>query len=841
VIAFLDTYLVRAGIKDFKEKRIAGDPSVITTAALVLGKGKDAEELMDLSQSVATAYPITAPWLDLYASAFNRDGTHYIGSWGYARGGAYMLLSLARDAERFKAAGGKLKFDVTDTARFPKVAAAASTLLDAQMAGGYSLNFGDASGNIWSGRGMVGDNLTDQDMNPEWADLAWRLTGDTRWAWLIVNVFGRTSQDDVAWQKLIAAAKTTDDPRLHTTSRVLGGLGAAILERGSGFRDYRLKEALLLRTGSGQGHSHNDALDLNLFALGARMAADTATRSEGQLWSEPPSSSSMLHNVVEVDGKNHPFRAEDGWPAGNFGAAEAWVETFKPLGEVQFMSGAARSNTHPDVKLFRRESALIGVESGRESTQALPVALTKSAKLPSDIALPRSYVFDVFRVSGGRWHTWCFHGAVSDDFQVNSELRTLPADAGKDSESDKLSRAYLRKLHDPKVGVASDVVEATWRLSRTGAKYQTVRGEIETRPGEQNMLGADYDEAAPRRYTRVSLLGQGGNTLLTGSPYSQGYQYLFPFLYVQLRGEEPGRESVFPSIIEAYQGEPTVVSKKLLPIEGNETDAQRAVAVEVQTRNGFTDICFADGRPEKTRTVSGKHKMSGEFAYLSRDANGLRAATLVGGSVLQSDGISIQAETGKRAAKIIAVDYDKRQITLDIALPEVLIGQEARLFNDDHHTSYTIEKIQNENGRAVVTFTRTALMARSKIEKVEADKVTLTTMPFAGHGVANRAAGWTATNEAHDKFWKTQTGWNEMYRFAGAPVAMPDFTDADGDGRATVEMYDYGTGDGFELPTHVSLTRSANGFEVLSDVAAQITIGATTHKVLPSAKSIILK
>jgi hypothetical protein len=507
VIAFLDTYLVRAGIKDFKEHRIAGDPAVITTAALVLGQGKDAEELMDLSKTTATAYPITAPWLDLIASAFNRDGTHYIGSWGYARGGALMLLGLARDAERFKAAGGTLKFDVTDVARFPKIAAAASTLLDAQMAGGYSLNFGDASGNIWSGRSLVGDNLLDQYVDAEWANLAWRLTDDPRWAWIVVHVFGRTAQDDTAWQKLVAAAATTDDPRLHTRSRVLGGLGAAILERGAQFRDYRLKEALLLRTGSGQGHSHNDALDLNLFALGARMATDTATRSEGQLWSEPPSSTSMVHNTVEVDGKNHPFHAEGGWPPGNFGGAEAWVETFKPLGEVQFVAGAACSKTHPDVTLFRRESALIGVTAGKQSTQALPDLITRSTKLPGDIALPRSYVFDVFRVAGGRWHTWCFHGAVSDEFQVNGDVHALPTDGGNDSESDKLSRNYLRKLYDPKVGVAPDVIEATWRLSRTGATYQTARGEIKTEPAEQHMLGVDYDEAAPRRYTRVSLLG----------------------------------------------------------------------------------------------------------------------------------------------------------------------------------------------------------------------------------------------------------------------------------------------------------------------------------------------
>lgn len=842
VVALLDTYLVRAGIKDFKERRIAGDnPSEITTAALVLGKGKDAEDLMDLSKTWATMYPISAPWLDLIASAINRDGTHYIGSWGYARGAAYGLLDLARDAERFKAAGGKLKFDATDITRFPKIAAAASTLLDAQMAGGYSLNFGDASGNIWTGRGLVNENLVDQRMEAETANLAWRFTHDPRYAWLIVNIFGRTDQDDAAWKEIETAAKTTRDPRLHTQSRVLGGLGAAILERGTDFRDFRLKEAVLMRTGSGQGHAHADALDLNYFALGARMAADTATRSEGQFWSEPPSMVSMLHNTVEVDGKQHPWRSENDWPPGNFGNAEAWMETFKPLGDVQFMAGAAQSTVHPDVSLFLREVAHIGVEPGKDSTQPLPEKITRETKLPSDITLPRSYIFDVFRVSGGRWHTWAFHGAVSDEFQVNSDMRKLSPDETKDNETDKLSRNYLRKMHDPQVSTSKDIVEATWRLSRTGGKYQTVKGEIETEPGEQNMLGANYDEAAPRRYTRVSLLGHGGNPLLVGSPYSLNYKYLFPFLYVQLRGEEKGRESVFPAIIEAYQGEPTVTSKKLLTIEGNDTDALRAIAVEVQTRNGHTDICFAGGRPDKERTVAG-NKMSGEFAYISRDAQGLRQATLVGGKVLQAGDLSVNAAQDKYAAQITAVDYDKRQLTLDRELPMVMVGQQVRIFNEDHHTSYTIEAVQNANGHATLTFTRDALMARSSINKIEEDKVTLAIKPFAGHEVANRNKGWTATNETNSKFWKTAAGgWDAMYRFAGAPVATEDFTDADGDDRATVVMYDYGPGDALELPIHVSITRTAQGYAVLSDVSAELKIGAKSCKLEPSAKAMLVK
>lgn len=836
VIALLDTYLLRAGMKDFREGRIGGDYSVITTAATVLETGPEVEHILDPGQADGQVYPVSGRWLDLYATAFNRDGTDYIGSWGYASIGADMLLEWARNQERLKAGGNKFQFDMTDVARFPKVAAAASSFLDAGVAGGYRLAVGDASGLPWEGR----NQFLPLDYTAERAALAYRLTGDARHAWYLVNVFGRSGEDDATWSKLIQAARTVADPRLHQDSRVLGGFGAAIIERGKPFQDYRLKQAVVLRTGTGQGHVHNDALDLNYFALGCRMSTDVATRNEGPLFTDPQSLLSMMHNVVEVDGKWHPLKAQDDWPGGSFSAAEGWVETFKPLGAVAFMAGAAKSATHPDVSFFHRDVAHITVEEGKESAKPLPEVVTNTTKHPGDIVLPRSYIFDVFRVAGGRWHTWCFHGAVSDDMQLNVPLRQLGNHPAGDNAQDNMSREYLRKMHEPRVGEATDVVEATWQLSRTETKKQTRLGEIEVAPAEQNMLGVDYDEKAPRRFTRVSLLGQAGKPVLLGNAISKAYKLYLPFVYVQQRGEAKGRESVFPSIIEAYQGEPVVVSKKLLPIDENETDARRAVAVEVKTRNGDTDICFSGGRPEKIRTVAGKEKMSGELAYISRDAQGLRQATLVGGQWLQADDFSIRAALDKYAGHILAVNYGKRQVTLERALPPAAVGQEVRIFNNEHHTSYTVEAVRNEDGHAVITFTREALMARSPIEKIEADKVTLKMRPF-GHEIANRSAGWTAANEANSKSWKTAVVWNNMYRFGGAPVAMEDFTDTDGDGRATVAMYDYGPGDSLELPVHVAVTRTAQGYQVLTDIPVEVKIGAKVQKLQPLTQPALIK
>ena len=152
-------------------------------------------------------------------------------------------------------------------------------------------------------------------------------------------------------------------------------------------------------------------------------------------------------------------------------------------------------------------------------------------------------------------------------------------------------------------GDAPVVLEATWRYAHDGKTGS-----------EQKMLRANFEADGPRKFTRLHLLDAAGTRALQaqGASLHDPIPHRYTCLLAQRRGKQ--LESAFPALIEPYAGEPFILGCQLLPVADNEPDALRAVAVEVRTAAGHTDLCFADGPPEKTRTLGG-FRAAGQFAY----------------------------------------------------------------------------------------------------------------------------------------------------------------------------------------------------------------------------------
>ena len=279
------------------------------------------------------------------------------------------------------------------------------------------------------------------------------------------------------------------------------------------------------------------------------------------------------------------------------------------------------------------------------------------------------------------------------------------------------------------------------------------------------MLGNRFDPSSPEKFTRLHLLGlkdarvlQADSSTTSQSPV----QYRWTQLMVQRRAAEGNLESAWTALIEPYAGKPFVQSVKLLDIDGNETDARKAVAVEVLTTNGHTDVCFADGRPEKVRKVSGvrfqvsgdtenRHPtpetrnldlhVSGEFAYCSTDSQGLRQATLAGGTLLEAAGITIKVARREYTGKVIAADYHKKTLTIDTAWPSSAAGRLFEIGRPGHWTSYASTRLTPGRKSTVVTVDAGADFFRSQILKIETDPEKIQEACEQANVLAGRPAG----------------------------------------------------------------------------------------------------
>jgi hypothetical protein len=531
------------------------------------------------------------------------------------------------------------------------------------------------------------------------------------------------------------------------SSRVLGGFGLAILE------NPQAGQAVAVRTGIGVGHSHQDTLNLDITALGCRLAADLGGREEGHNRGWPNMRANRSHNLVEVDG--HDFMNT---PAGgSVTSGTGWTRWMVPSPQCDVMTNAGYAASHPNVSLYERTTAMV---DGPFDPEAQPL-----------------YVFDVFRVAGGKQHTFCFHGAESDEFIVNTPLQPATGDAAN----------YLsaHKEGTRQQGVVPDVLEADWRLKTDDQQF---------------WLGS-LDEAR-RRHSRLSLLGEAGDALMIGNAHSDVYRYDFPFLYIQKKQEKEGLESAFVSIVECYAGAPFIASKKRLALIPDDSDARAGVGAAVVTTTGRRDVLFASGHPEKTYTAEGLAQFQGEFGFGSSDAEGLRQLQLVGGKRIKVGTASIETATANYTGKITAVDYDHKKFTVNTSIPAAsLAGEVAVVGNPRHCISFNLKSAVNTGGATIVECIETPKFYQSNILAVDEKNkgVVPEVEPAAIRCDPKFYDGATIADARHHIFWKAHVASDGLWMNIGHPgyrtsvlntMSRKDLPDAASAGGPTLRMMD---------------------------------------------------
>jgi hypothetical protein len=221
---------------------------------------------------------------------------------------------------------------------------------------------------------------------------------------------------------------------------------------------------------------------------------------------------------------------------------------------------------------------------------------------------------------------------------------------------------------------------------------------------------------------------------------------------------------------------------------------------------------------------NGKWKAAGEFAFVSTDKEGLRVATLTGGTHLETPLVQLQLSERQHTAKVTGADYLNKTITLEPkwhAQP----GSVFEIGTPGHWTTYTVASV-TENS---ISVTEGGDYYLSRVIAVDAEKAIVTCklgLPVAG--VTNQ---WVASNETMTKFWRADFlgGSREEasyhFRLMGAPVATSDFNEQNG-----LYLWEYGVGDQIRQSTSASVRRLAEReFELKAN--ADVKIGLRAKKI----------
>ena len=815
VIKLIDTCLIQSTAKRILRYNWFTGEMKIARLATVLGDNAVTAPWMEWLFTKTYIYPLPISGLqDLMISGCTREGTEYVASTSYA--GGENALPKAAALLGYIRAGGLPQYDLSDPARYPKPVATCYWMMERLVGGLNDIRIGDVCGpDKFYGRLFNG-----LDTASYWG---WKWTKDPRFAFLRKHYFGRKDLTDGEWAEIEKSAATvTRAPWLDMPSRVMPQW-AAVLESGRQHDDYRFRRAVMLRNGMGWGHHHNDGLDLQIYAHGVMMTCDGGQRPS---YSKPGDRSTRMHNLVEVNGL-----AERGgeWLGHN------WTRTLSDADGAKYvLCEAVPPKTHPNVKLYRRQTALIDAGEGKGSQKLTPEQCKPGAKLPENITSADSYVFDVVRVAGGKRHTYCFHANLSDEVKHNLENAVAIEEAPA-----KDLRYVGRMAGERLAGDAPEHLELTWRLEPRQVK-------ADLRPNEPE----------PGAYcTRLHVLGEKGARVLRGSLNCVKWGYRIPMAFIQRRSDNEDDpqaagtlESAFAAIIEPYVGKPIIEEIATLPVADNEADALRAVALTVRTAGGNTDICFADGRPEKTRRIQQDIAIAGEFACISTDADGLRQAALTGGTLLETPFVTLRPAAREYVGTVRKVDYLKKTMWIDQAWPAFDGRGRAFTFEvgtGNHWTCYTAVQVRPEKNATAITVQRGADYYLSRVKDIDEKTNTVYASLSFGSGREGIEAtpgidrDWVASNEEATKFWRAEylSGDRSTNRFGfrltGAPAKMSDFGRTKG-----FRLWEYGPGDTVRHSTSASIRRVEPGvFKLEADVGVIVALRGKSLAMSPDGKT----
>jgi hypothetical protein len=353
------------------------------------------------------------------------------------------------------------------------------------------------------------------------------------------------------------------------------------------------------------------------------------------------------------------------------------------------------------------------------------------------------------------------------------------------------------------------------------------------------MAGGGGAMTEPRKFTRLHFFNPQGLRLLHGIVIDKDGQnrlnpevpyYAGRCLFVQKRaptGATAPLTSAFAAVIEPYAGEPFIREHRVLRVEPNENDALRAMALEVKTATGRTDICFADGHSDRKRALPDSDvEVTGEFAFISRDAEGIASASLTGGTRLKTPAWTLSTYSSNYRAKVTSIDYSTQTLTLDRVLPAVALrGAFVEVGDGLRRTTYELSDVQTAGDTTVVRTRKSLEILRTSIAEISPTTVGGGTVVKTRIGGLGQETGAWVANAAYSKWWRLSKA--EPEAILDGPASLSDFQNGSGH----IIVLELGPGVELVLPTRVSIVRvrlqDGDAYKVRANVVFTLQSGGS--------------
>jgi hypothetical protein len=277
--------------------------------------------------------------------------------------------------------------------------------------------------------------------------------------------------------------------------------------------------------------------------------------------------------------------------------------------------------------------------------------------------------------------------------------------------------------------------------------------------------------------------------------------------YVLLRRKraddaEKDLDSTFITVSEPHRGNARVTGvDRLKPAEGNAPENAVGVAVHRGTETDLVHSSLDPNAQCQWATPIGVLSVSGTFAVVTVDGQGVRRACLVEGTSADIGNFHVTAPASPQG-RIESVDHTTNAVVLDQPLdaPEAWIGRVVICGNDLNQTSYTVVTAENRDGHAVLGFGTTLMLVQMGLVKgVDADAATLTLDKLERVDGKQHQGRWIHNENRSLAFRITDCKGNAFTVDAADTDLDAAFADADGDGQTRFWISDIGPGDQWKL------------------------------------------